>query len=626
MTHLLSLSRVSGGQRNPLEARLGRKLLGWLLLFSLVPLLGSNMLGYLESQRIIEGLIRRQMSAIAEVEAQHVDDLLDHQLLSLEVIADGRELAGAVEREAFASADNGRGPPSELGSVDRELQRIRNELWEYEAVYVLLPDGSLLGSAGSLGAAEAELGARLRSDAPDIDEFDAHAPDGTPQFRVSAPIRDGRGHVVAYLGALMRTRGLAALLQIPAHLAGSIESFVLDDAGRPLFVSHAHGDLDYGVPLDIPPEARQPRQFVRYADRDGVEVFSTAVPIHHLGWDYLAEFPVSSALGPLRFLRRVSVIFGTGLAVVLAGLSWFVAGGIVAPVRRLADAAGRIGRGDLEVRVPPSARDEIGELGHAFNQMADDLSRTRARVEELHRAEIERAQQLATVGELASGVAHEIKNPAVGISNGLDLVARRIGDDESVLPIVTEMQRQAERIELAVRDLLEFARPAAPKFASADGNRIAERALRLVQPIADKASVTISYTADAQTPRLVVDSEMILQALVNLMINAVQATPREGRVSLSLGRSNGTVAFRVSDTGPGIPEERVREIFKPFFTTRHSGSGLGLSISQSIVQRHGGRIEVESRPGEGSTFTMRIPTTPPEHHRPRDGTDDREPE
>lgn len=591
--------------RDPLGTRLGRKLLGLFLLFSLVPLLGSNMIGYLESRGIIEGLIQRQMSALAEVEAQHVRDQVDRLLLGLDMITSTSGFSEAAD-DALSADVTDMIAPAAQGPIHDRLQRMLEELWQFEAIFLQHPAGKIVASAGALEGLDEESAAPPGETAR-LEVLDARTRAGLPRFRLRVPVRGAGGRTIGYLGALMELRGLGGLLQIPEHLAGWIESFVLDASGRPLFISHPHGYVDWAAPLATPLREMEPRAFVRYTDRVGVEVFGTAVPIPEHDWQYVAEFPVSAALGPLRFLRRISIILGSGFAVLLVVTAWLVAGGVVAPVRHLVGAVRRVGHGDLDARVETTASDEIGELGRAFNEMAGDLASAQARVEDLHKREIERAQQLATTGELASGVAHEIKNPVVGIAGGLDLVRRRIGDDEKLTPIIDEMSHQLSRIELAVKDLLAFARPAAPTLAAADGNLIVERAIRLVEPAAEKRGVTISYEPDSTLPELWVDAELVGQALVNLMVNAVQATPAGGRVTVSTRREGEEVRFRVRDTGKGIDPAALEEIFKPFFTTRHSGTGLGLSISREIVERHGGRIEAESRVGEGATFTLSVP-------------------
>jgi signal transduction histidine kinase len=244
----------------------------------------------------------------------------------------------------------------------------------------------------------------------------------------------------------------------------------------------------------------------------------------------------------------------------------------------------------VQIREP----NEIGELGTAFNDMAAELAQTSARVHELHDREIERAGQLATVGELAAGVAHEIKNPLVGISGGLDLVMRHTQDDSKLRPIVDEIDRQVSRIDVAVKDLLQFARPATPNFAPADVNEIVERALTLVRPTADTAGVRIAVET-GRLPRVLADEEMIRQSLVNLIMNSVQATEAGGRVRVITKPREDGVEIRISDTGTGIPPDQLSQIFRPFFTTKHQGTGLGLSITQSVIERHHGTLSVTQR-------------------------------
>jgi signal transduction histidine kinase len=284
-----------------------------------------------------------------------------------------------------------------------------------------------------------------------------------------------------------------------------------------------------------------------------------------------------------------------------------VAGGIVAPVRRLVTATRQVGEGELNIRVPADSGDEIGELATAFNDMAVRLESASARVRELHQREIERAQQLATVGELASGVAHEIKNPLVGISNGLDLVRRRLHGDATLDPIMEEMTRQLKRIDGAVRDLLSYARPAAPSLTEVRPELLVPRATRLVQLAAERADVTLELQLAPDAPAVHADQELLTQALVNLLMNAVQATSAGGRITVAAQRDGQTLQLVVANTGCGISPDDLEHIFKPFFTTRHTGSGLGLSITRDIVERHGGRIEVQSVVGQGTSFTLLLP-------------------
>jgi len=591
---------------SPVAGPLGRRLAGWFLVFSLLPVLLSNMVGYIESREIIEELVRRQLAAIAEAEAQHVRDQLHRSLADLRAMAAGNEflIAGAGRRGARMAE------VADRAAVREYLERKNAELEMFEALALLEPDGRVVAVGGSL---ESSIRDRISDELPPpVIRGIGTGSDGRARLRVTVPVVEEPGSVAAYLAGVVGPHGMEHFLEIPEHLAGSIESFILDEEGRPLFVSHVHGDMDFASPLASPLVRAERGRFARYRDREGVEVIGTTVEVAGHPWRYLAEFPVEDALGPLEQLRRFSLLLAGAFALVLLVSVWFVAGGIVAPVRRLVAATRRVGRGEFDVHVPAGREDEIGELGEAFNDMTDRLAQASERLRELHQREIERAGRLATVGELASGVAHEIKNPVVGISNGLDLVRRRIGSREDLEPIMDEMSRQLERIEAAVRDLLAFARPQEPRLGDVDPGEVLDRAARLVQPAADRAGVRLEHEARTGGASLPADEELVRQALVNLMMNAVQATESGGRVSVTASVEEEHVTFTVSDTGRGIHPRDLDDVFKPFFTTRHAGTGLGLSISREIVERHGGDINVESRLGEGATFTLRFPRTPEE--------------
>ncbi len=595
------------------SGRLSRRLLGWFLLFSLVPLFASNTIGYLKAREIIERLVDRYLAAVAEVEARHVSDEVERHLSSLEMLAAGNQfLAAGLERLEGQPTTNDMGRVVGRSVLQEYLEEKLEGSAGLEGLYLEGPDGTVLLAVGHVDAGSLKpRGPAGGGGAGTVPGFAplADGPDGSARFRLAVVVWD-QGRPAGLLAGVVGRSSLATFLGIPRHLAGTVESFILDDRGRPVFVSHPHGPVDYARALATPLTRAAPGAHAHYPDAEGQEVVGTSVSIPGLPWRYVTQVPASDALGPLWLLRWLSSLLEALLLAVLVAAAWFVSREMVAPIRRLVAATRRVAQGDLGARVVVRSSDEIGELAHAFNEMAAELAQASERVRELHRREIERAQHLATVGELASGVAHEIKNPLVGISNGLDLVRRRIAPDPAVDPIMDEMSRQLRRIEGAVRDLLTFARPATPTLAPADANEIVRRAARLVLPAAEHAGVSIDFRLEPSLPELLLDEEQLRQALVNLVMNAVQATPAGGRITVSTRVHDGVLETEVKDTGRGITPDDLQQIFKPFYTTRHSGTGLGLSISQEIVERHGGRIEVESKLGRGASFTVVLPVQP----------------
>ncbi|MFQ5536016.1 MAG: ATP-binding protein [Gemmatimonadota bacterium] len=594
---------------------LRRRLLISFLLLSLIPLFASNAIGYGRSREILEDLVGRYLEGVADLQAAEVGRRVLQELQYLSAVAEGnRFLEAALERsrgEALHPIMSAEATPRAVAAY---LERKRTETAHFAVLRLYAFDGSLV--ATTKGKAVAPPAGPIAVE-DSLSLIPAGTPDAPPVLRVLAPVKNPAGETLGFLAGFVLLGGGHGFLDFPEHVAGAIESFVLDAEGRLVFVSHPHGHLNYQARFASPlmAEAGVAGRRGRYVNREGVGVLAVRTPVGVLGWTLLTEVPDDDALGALRRLRRLSL----PLAALFSGLvllgAWLLAGQIVAPVEHLVKGTRRIAAGDLGVRVPVPGDDELGDLATAFNEMAAELERSRERIRRLHQQEIERAEQLATVGELASGVAHEIKNPVVGISNGMDLVLRRVGDDPELQPIAREMQRELKRIQAAVRDLLAFARPPEPSPVPTDLNEVVERAGTLLEPVARQASVHLEFDFADGLPRVEVDPDLMAQAVVNLAMNAIQFSPEGGRVRVKTEVEDDVLRIVVRDEGEGVSNDVRAQLFKPFFTTRHSGTGLGLAITWGIVDRHGGRIEVENDPAGGAVFTIVFP-------RKDDGTDD----
>lgn len=604
----------SGTQREPNSSpltqphrgRLSRRLLAWFLLFSLAPLLVTNAVGYGRTSGILRGFVERYLAALAETQAQHVHDRLERSSLMLEAMVAGNEFLVAGTRRALGRPAGEMGTVASRRAIDDLLGHKLRDAPAFDAIYLFTSGGRVVGAVGSVEAIVAtppeRTGVSSVSAAVIRDSIGAR-----PRLRFVAPLRASDRTVVAFLGATLKADGFRSLLELPPRLAGHIESYIVDERGQPLLRSREPSGVASVLSLAAPLINLKAGAFARYTDSQGQAVIATVATIPGVPWRFIAELPTAQVFGDLRSLGWLSLALEGLFAALLGVFAWFVAGGVVAPLGRLVDATRRVGHGDLGARVEIRQNDEIGELGHAFNEMATELADTTARARRLHEKEIERASQLATVGELASGVAHEIKNPVVGVAHGLQLVQRHVGPDPAITPVMDEMARQLSRIQQTLQDLLTFARPATPALAPVDGNDIVQRAVRLLQPIADRTGVRVEVWLDPTLPRFDADEEMLYQAVVNVHMNALQATSCGGRVTLATCATTERVEVIISDTGRGISEENIENVFKPFFTTRHSGTGLGLSMTREVVQRHGGSVTLESTVGVGTTVTLLIP-------------------
>jgi PAS domain S-box-containing protein len=241
-------------------------------------------------------------------------------------------------------------------------------------------------------------------------------------------------------------------------------------------------------------------------------------------------------------------------------------------------------------------------------------------------SELQRAAQLSIVGELAAGLAHEIKNPLAGIQGVVDILIRRRDKNDPEREALEDMRHEVGRIDNTVRALLDRARPRLKSVRSTSLAEVVERAVNLARgQVANAASdgrfISIDFAPPADPLTVPVDPAQIEDAVLNLIINAIESTDSNGQVKIRIARSENNrdedderveAVIEVSDNGRGISEEDLTRIFNPFFTTRSEGTGLGLPAVRRIVRAHGGRVEVRSSPGAGSTFTIHLPFDPPQ--------------
>ncbi|MBI4166088.1 MAG: HAMP domain-containing protein [Acidobacteria bacterium] len=284
------------------------------------------------------------------------------------------------------------------------------------------------------------------------------------------------------------------------------------------------------------------------------------------------------------------------------------------PLVELREKIARLRAGDLTVSVGFSERnDEIGDLGRDFNEMVRQLRETREELERLYSTQMSRAEHLATLGELAAGLAHDIRNPLAGIAGVMEIIARDLPVASPSRQVLNEVQEEILHIQKILSDMLAYARPKPPYFREADLNETAEHAVALARQQVLSRPIQIEITKDQSLPPVEHDITQVRQLLLNLLLNAIQGIEGTGRVDVKLESRDGQAVMRVRDTGRGIAPENLPQIFRPFFTTKGQGTGLGLSLARRIVENHGGRIEVSSTLGQGSEFTVWLPlrkTTP----------------
>ena len=330
--------------------------------------------------------------------------------------------------------------------------------------------------------------------------------------------------------------------------------------------------------------------------------------------------------------------------IIIAALSvgFFVHRLVYVPLRDLEAGARRLSSGNLEQMIPVRSDDELGQLAASFNAMTVALRKSEEelrgwgrtleqkvekRTRELRIAEAEtaRTEKLASVGLLAAGIAHELNNPLTGVLTFTSLLRKKMPDGSPDADDLDLVIRETKRCAAIIRRLLDFAREKTPEKKFADLNRVIEDTARIIERPAFFRDIEIGMDLDAELPQVWIDADLIKQVIMNMLVNAQHAIEHEGSITVRSRRCPQPrspepgmapvpmVEISIIDTGCGIPQQNMKRIFDPFFTSKEvgKGTGLGLSGSHGIVRAHGGMIEVESTVGKGSTFRIYLPVDRP---------------
>lgn len=328
----------------------------------------------------------------------------------------------------------------------------------------------------------------------------------------------------------------------------------------------------------------------------------------------------------VRFLHEVVVT--AALVLVCGGVAWILGVRLVGePMRKLSEQARRIGAGDLSSRISLRQHDELSLLADEMNAMTDNLAEARVQLESETTArlaaieQVRHADRLATVGQLASGIAHELGTPLNVISGHAAMIASgEVLSEPEIRDTACVIHEQTGRMAGILRQLLDFARRKSTERSAADLVKLARETVAFLEPLAAKRGVLVDFVDRELVVPAQVGTGQIEQVLTNLVMNAIQASPQGATVQVGVmtrrlapregdGSERRWVCVEVRDRGQGIPEDARARIFDPFFTTKPigEGTGLGLSVAYGIVADHGGWIDVASEAGRGSIFTVWLP-------------------
>lgn len=314
----------------------------------------------------------------------------------------------------------------------------------------------------------------------------------------------------------------------------------------------------------------------------------------------LIVFTGDIALAKRRSATTISLVATSGvLLVAIVGI--IIAGNITAPVKQLVEVTEQIAAGDLTAEATVKTRDEIGALANSFNQMTGELRRSRDKLVQ--------SEKLAAVGQLAAGIAHEIRNPLTSIKMIVQLLRRRFREDEAGQESVQAVLDEINRLEIIINGLLDFARPMEVVLRPTDVADVINDVLKIMEADLRHRKIKLAKNMDETLPKVMLDANRMKQVFMNVILNSMQAMPEGGTLAIAVTSggsvsSHRVVRVEISDTGVGMSQAVLAHVFEPFFSTRSGGTGLGLANVKKIMEQHGGSIQIESTEKQGTKVNI----------------------
>ncbi len=422
---------------------------------------------------------------------------------------------------------------------------------------------------------------------------------------VSAPIFDSRSHAVGVVVAI-RLNAVYDLMDQKFGLSETTDAFLVDEDLRfitPGKAGPAELVESHLVSTALKEHVREEYWVGEYNNYHGDKVLGTALKIPGYSWYIVIERKYGDVVRRITAMQRVLLAVAVVLIVIFVIASLLLSRSITQPILQLVESARGMGEGNLNVPVMiPRQIEEVEFLGEEFERMRLSLAQSQKQLKE--RLEISEAlriesERLAAIGTLASSLAHEIRNPL----NAMSLLLSRlnsIAHAEQRQGIVHDLFGEIGRLDRLVNSILDYARPLHLDKTRIDLIQLVDSVAILYRPLLAERKVFLMLDYQLKSLMISLDVDRIKQCLVNLIQNAMEAMPEGGTMSMSVKRSGDYARIEVSDTGSGVPVELHHKLFSLFFTTKETGTGLGLSTVHKIVMAHGGSIEIESDPAKAS--------------------------
>jgi signal transduction histidine kinase len=572
------------------------RLLYFFGLLAVLPLLAMGLLHYVQSLRTVERHIAAQVELIAERAAEELSRRHELHVSDLRLVAENAET-----QRLFRLLAAGGGP--ELAAARSATEEYLAMVWSGMSPYYRAAE--LRDLAGSVVL---RLGPEATRGGP-LAEWPSPGPYPEQPVLDQAIVDEASG---AELGTVVAAPRLSELLPgeaLETRFGGGGYSVVVDRrTGR--VVHHSRGGRPaWGGPADAAAlgfDATAPVLAARTGElrfrQDDTTRVAAFVSLAEPPWTVVSVAALEEFSAPFERMRALNLAVVLLVIVAVALASLFLVRRSTRSLEELTAAAGDVSRGEFLPALPPAGADEVGRLSAAFATMV-------ARIREMM-AQLQASRQMAAVGEFAAELAHEIRNPLTSVKLNLQRIERAVasegGPREAAAPLRIAL-REVARLERVVRGVLSLGRPRPLERTVVSLHGVAREAVDVVRPEAEARAVSVVIELAAGDDLVLADPDQLRGALLNLLLNGIEAMPEGGRLTVATrdgagresgdgggddGGDGGVVELTVRDTGPGIPPESRDRLFRPFFTTKPEGTGLGLAVALRTVEEHGGRLEL----------------------------------
>jgi signal transduction histidine kinase len=604
--------------KNPVFS-LQMKMMALFFIISLIPLSIVGLFSIATTEKLIVDLVIRQLENVAIDKSSILERWLSERKADMQVIAGTAALQSMAPDQIF--------PYLEQIQKHYEVYRKHTVVSKNTHRLFTVSEGRLVQEQQKVDPNSLTTGLALS----DISLLPGGAESA---FDISAPVFDRAGHMIGTVTGTVGTNQITYLI-LNVALGKTGECYLVDKDGtflvhkepRRILRETISGSESFQNIMGRP----DPRE--TYLDYRGIEVFGTSLRVPGTEFRIVVEQDRDEVFESVDALKKnlyLTILFAVGSVLLF---TWVIFFHMIRPIKTLSRSADLLAGGRFEaLAVTGVRRDEIGVLFRAFENMALKLRDRQKELEkkvDLTEAELketgtilkrvthiaERAEKFAALGRLSAAVAHEIRTPLTSLKLFLESIQADIEISAEWEEDYAVAMQQIIRIEGTINRFLDFSKPREPVFSDIDPVRLVEGVIHIVRPMISRQEAFLNVAMARDLPRIRGDQKMLEEALINLFVNAMDAMPKKGRLSVSAARealpSNGgeksCVRIDISDTGSGIPEERIEHIFEPFFTTKSSGTGLGLPLVLNTIRHHGGDIQVKSQIDKGTVFSLFLP-------------------